>query len=150
MNKEMKQGIKDFIAEVNPMIKVYFQSYDLECDVFEEKVYIGRTYDRRTDEYFANFVHELNPQCNFNPFLLSILHEIGHIETWTDEDADDKDVTYAILKMQFDSLEKTDLVMKEYCDMYFRIPLEQNATQWGIDFAMSHPDLMKKYSWLHN
>ena len=62
MNKEMKQGIKDFIAEVNPMIKVYFQSYDLECDVFEEKVYIGRTYDKRTDEYFANFIHELNPQ----------------------------------------------------------------------------------------
>lgn len=150
MNKEMKQGIRNFIAEVNPMIEVHFQDYDLECDVFDEIVYIGKTYDKKTDIFFEKFVHELNPQCNFNTFLLSILHEIGHIETWTDEDADNKDAIYAMLKMQFDSKELDEKTLEEYCNMYFRIPLEQNATQWGIDFAMTHQELMEKYDWLHN
>ena len=40
--------------------------------------------------------------------------------------------------------------LEEYCDMYFRIPLEQNATEWGINYALSHLDLMQKYDWLHN
>ena len=152
MERNIKRGIKNFIAEVNPMLKVKFQEWDLECDVFEEIIYVGKTYDKRTDRYFKNFVNELNPECaKVNPFLLSLLHEIGHIETWEDEVADEKDAVYALLKMQFD--EETDLTdarCEEYCNLYFRIPLEQNATEWGIDFALSHMDLMKKYEWLHN
>ena len=46
--------------------------------------------------------------------------------------------------------ELDEKTLEEYCNMYFRIPLEQNATQWGIDFAMTHQELMKKYDWLHN
>ena len=152
MNKEMKLGIYKFIKEVNPDCGVKFQKYDLECDVFDEVVYVGESYDKRTDIYFANFVKELNPECSkVNPFLLSLLHELGHIETYTDEDADDKELTYAVLKMKYDDEEElTDEKLEEYCDMYFRMPLEQNATEWGIDYALSHLDLMQKYDWLHN
>ena len=140
MNKEMKLGIYKFIKEVNPDYAVKFQKYDLECDIFDETI------------SFANFVNQLNPECSkVNPFLLSLLHEIGHIETYTEEDEDDKDMKYAMLKMQYDDEEElSDERLEEYCDMYFRIPLEQNATEWGIDYALSHLDLMQKYDWLHN
>jgi len=151
MNKEMKLGIYKFIKEVNPDYNIKFQKYDLECDVYEETIYVGESYDKRTDRYFENFVKELNPECSkVNPFLLSLLHEIGHIETYTEEDEDDKDKVYAILKMQYDEEELSDDKLEEYCNMYFRIALEQNATEWGINYALSHLDLMEKYSWLHN
>ena len=151
MNKEMKLGIYRFIKEVNPELLVKFQKYDLECDVFDEIIYIGESYDKRTDKYFENFVKQLNPKCSkINPFLLSLLHEIGHIETYTEEDMDNKDAIYAILKMQYDEEELSDEKLEEYCDKYFRIPLEQNATEWGINYALSHLDLMQKYDWLHN
>ena len=151
MDKKMKLGIYRFIKEVNPELLVKFQKYDLECDVFDEIIYIGESYDKRTDKYFENFVKQLNPKCSkINPFLLSLLHEIGHIETYTEEDMDNKDAIYAILKMQYDEEELSDERLEEYCDMYFRIPLEQNATEWGTDYALSHLDLMQKYDWLHN
>ena len=152
MDKTMKLGIYNFIKEVNSDYNVKFQKYDLECDIDEETIYVGESYDRRTDKYFENFVSQLNPDCRkVNPFLLSLLHEIGHIETYTEEDEDDKDMKYAILKMQYDDEEQlSDEKLEEYCDMYFRIPLEQNATEWGIDYALSHLDLMQKYDWLHN
>lgn len=151
MERKNKEGIKSFIQEINPMLKVEFQEWDLECDVFDEIVYVGKTYDKRTDRYFRQFVNELNPECaRVNLFLLSLLHEIGHIETWDDEIADEKDAIYGLLKMQFDDEENLDdAKMKEYCDLYYRIPLEQNATEWGIEFALSHMDLMKKYEWLN-
>ena len=152
MDKAMKLGIYNFIKEVNPDYAVKFQKYDLECDIFDETIYVGESYDKRTDRYFANFVNQLNPECSkVNSFLLSLLHEIGHIETYTEEDEDDKDMKYAILEMQYnDEEELSDERLEEYCDMYFRIPLEQNATEWGIDYALSHLDLMQKYDWLHN
>ena len=86
----MKLGIYKFIKEVGEEYGVKFHKYDLECDVFDEIIYVGETYDKRTDLYFKNFVNKLNPECRkINPFLLSLLHEIGHIETYTDELSDD-------------------------------------------------------------
>ena len=151
MNRKMRNGIRDFVAAVNPMIKVKFQKWDLECEVYEDTLYIGKCYDKRTDRYFENFIHTLNPDCNFNVFLLSLLHEIGHIETWDEDVADEKEIIYGLLKLTYDEEQNlTDKEMEAYCQSYYRIPLEQNATQWGIDFAMAHPQLMEKYSWLNN
>lgn len=146
MNKEMKLGIYNFIKEVNMDLRVKFQEYDIECDIYDEIIYIGATFDKQIDKYFQEFVEQLEPKCkNINPFLLSILHEIGHIETWTEEDLEEKHFLYNMLQMNY-----KDSDIKEYNNMYFRIPLEQNATEWGINYALSHLDLMKKYNWLHN
>ena len=152
MNKEMKLGIYNFIKEVNPEYGVKFQKYDLECNVFDEIIYIGETYDKRTDKFFKDFVNKLNSQCKtINPFLLSILHEIGHIETWSDEASKEKDMIYGLLELKYDAEEVlTEDKLEEYCNLYFNIPLEKDATLWGIDYALSHLDLMEKYNWLHN
>ena len=146
---DMRNGIKSFIMEVNPMLSVKFQEYDLECDVFDETIYVGKSYDKRTDRYFREFVNELNPECaKINLFLLSLLHEIGHIETWDEDEADNKDMIYSLLQMEFEDSNLGDADLKKYCDLYYHIPLERNATEWGIEFALSHMDLMKKYEWL--
>lgn len=148
MNIIKKIGIKRFIREIDKDIKVKFQKYDMECDVYEETVFIGDTYDARTDKFFMEFVKEIRPDCNIPVLPLSILHEVGHIMTWDEDLSTDKDMTYALLKMGFEEGKKDDAALKEYDDMYFRIPLELNATLWGIDFAMNNPELMKKYNWI--
>ena len=152
MNKKMKQGIRDFVREVNPTVNVKFQGWDLQCGIFEDTIYVGKTYNKKTDEYYADYVNSINPDCrNINLFLLSLLQEIGHIETYDDERGEEKDVMFSLLQLEYNSKEElTDEEEEKYCQLYYRIPLEANATQWGIDFALSHRDLMEKYNWLHN
>ena len=147
MNIVKRFGIKKFIKEIDKDIKVKFQKWDMECDVYEDTVYIGATYNKRTDVLYENFVKTLNPDCDVPVFLLSILHEIGHIMMYDEEDMEEKDMIYGLLKTALDNDPSQDL--EDRCvKAYFRIPLELKATQWGIDYAMSHPDFIQKYMWL--
>lgn len=146
MNMIKRIGTRKFIKEVsNNLVKVKFQKWDMECDVYEDTVYVGKTYDKRTDGYFMDFVKEIMPECaDYNIYLLSILHEIGHIMTWDEDAADDKDVVFEVLKMMYDE----DQDAEKYNHAYFNIPLEYDATMWGLYWAKSHPEIMKKYEWL--
>jgi hypothetical protein len=145
MNIIKKIGCRNFVKEIDKNIKVKFQKYDMQCDVDDEIVYIGKSYNIDTDRYFMDYVKELSPKCKTPMFLLSILHEIGHIMTWTDDNADLKETQFALLEMGY---QEGEIDLEECCNMYFRIPLESNATIWAIEFAEDHPDLIKKYLWL--
>ena len=144
MNIIRRIGIKQFIKEIDKDIKVKFQKYDMECDIFEEIVYIGKPYDKENDRRFGEFVKELNPACDAPVFLLSILHEVGHIMTYEEDALEEKDFLYAAIDLKLQSGEDEEECVKEY----FRIPLEKAATEWAIDFAMSNPQLIEKYKWL--
>lgn len=147
MNIIKKIGVKKFVKEIDKDIKVKFQKWDMECDIFEEIVYIGKTYTPRMDELFMDYVKQINPNCNTPMFLLSILHEIGHIMTYEEEDLDEKHATYGLLQI-FLGEDPSPEAIDACANMYFRIPLEAKATMWAIDFAMSNPDLINKYLWL--
>ena len=151
MNNKVKNGIKDFIREINPMVQVKFQDLELEVDIDDEVIYVGKSVDKRADKYFMAFVKKINSKAEFiNPALLSLLHELGHIETWTTEDREMKDFMFNVLKLSYEDVDifATDELLKEYCFQYFNIPLEKNATEWAIDFALEHKDLLDKYNWL--
>ncbi len=148
MNIIKKIGIKRFVKEINKDIKIKFQKYDMECDTYDDIVYVGETYDKRTDKYFMDFVKKIRPECDVPIFFLSLLHEVGHIMTYDIEDEENKDIIYGLLKIQFDESKKDDAALQQYDEMYFNIPLERNATEWGINFAMNNPKLIKKYMWL--
>lgn len=140
-----KIGIRNFVKEIDKDIKVKFQEWDMECDIFENTVYIGKPYDKENDRRFGEFIKELNPTCNVPVFLLSILHEVGHIMTYEDDEKlDEKDLLYAAIDLKIQSGADLDACVAEY----FRIPLEREATEWAIEYAMNHPELMAKYSWL--
>lgn len=145
MNIIKRIGIKNFIKEIDKDIKVKFQKYDMECDLYEDIVYVGKTYNPITDKLFMDYVKELDPTCNVPVFILSILHEVGHIMTYDEEDVEEKDVIYALLRMEFNENKENE---EEYVKKYFRIPLETNATEWGIRFAKENPELIKKYLWI--
>ena len=147
----MKSGIKDFLREVNPAVKVHFQDYELEVNIYEETVYVGQSIDKRADKYFMEYIESLNPEAkNINSTLLSLLHELGHIETWTEKEANDKDFIFGVLEYAYQDIDvfEDEEILKDYCFKYFNIPLERSATEWAIDFALSHKELLNKYNWL--
>ena len=151
MDRKMKSGIKDFLREVNPAVKVRFQDYELEVNIYEETVYVGQSIDKRADKYFMEYIESLNPEAkDLNPTLISLLHELGHIETWTEEELDDKDFIFGVLQYAYQDVDlfEHEEILKDYCFKYFNIPLERNATLWAIDFALSHKELLAKYDWL--
>ena len=139
----MKKAIVELIKSIDENIKVVFHKGALECDIEENTVYIGNELTDEEDELFLDFVKELNPRCNYNAFLMGILHEVGHLLTY-DEDLDqDRDDQYAIMQIAYKfGLCDTDTLNKEY----FKIPLELNATQWAIDFAIANQSRMDKFN----
>ena len=129
--------IRDFIANIDPDIEV-FRGHCFEVDIAEEKIYLG---NKRYDQVSAIFMNYWkNEYQDFNPnwCVLSILHEIGHIMTDTDElqnNRQELDGIYSFMRAQ-------DIINDlEYFNAYFGIPAEMEATKWGIEFYRLNQDL---------
>lgn len=138
-----KRAIKKFIKEIDGSIKVKFQKGRMECDPEREIIYIGKTRIPEEDKFFGDFIKEIAPDCPYNSLIMGILHEIGHIMTYTDELDEDRNKQYALLQAAHEfGVYDTAALNKEY----FKIPMELEATWWGIDFAMSFPEFMNKYT----
>ena len=70
---------------------------------------------------------------------MGILHEVFHIITYDEELDRDRHEQYTLLKAAyyFNILDKKSLNRE-----YFKIPLELNATEAAIDWAMHHTQIM--------
>lgn len=83
---------------------------------------------------FRDFCKELQPELHCDIFLLSFIHELGHHETldeWNDEE-------YLDMKIQKEQINKMKVSQKEKNFMYFNIPDERRATEWGLQYIMEH------------
>ena len=136
-----RKAIKKLIKSINKNIKVVFHKGQLECDIINKIVYVGSKNSDIADRLFSDFVKENCSECKYNAFLMGILHEVGHIMTWNEELDKDRDEQYSLMKVAYKlGLYDADTLNKEY----FKIPLELNATKWGIEYAMSHRRKMNK------
>lgn len=136
-----RKAIKKLIKSINKNIKVVFHKGQLECDTINKIVYVGSKNSDIVDRLFSDFVKENCSECKYNAFLMGILHEVGHIMTWNEELDKDRDEQYLLMKVAYKlGLYDADTLNKEY----FKIPLELNATKWGIEYAMSHRRKMNK------
>ena len=89
---------------------------------------------KSNDIDFRDFCKELQPQLHCDIFLLSFMHELGHHETvdeWEDEE-------YLDMKIQKEKINKMKVSQKEKNFMYFNIPDEKRATEWGLKYIMAH------------
>lgn len=83
---------------------------------------------------FRDFCKKLQPELHCDIFLLSFMHELGHHETldeWDDEE-------YLDMKIQKERINKMKVSQKEKNFMYFNIPDERRATEWGLQYMMEH------------
>lgn len=98
------------------------------------------------DLWFVEYVKERFGYDVRYPFIISLLHEVGHHKT--DEWINDE--LYNFCLQEKERIEAEMLVAKdeETCKklewQYFNLPDEIIATKWAVDYATNNPDQIKK------
>ena len=72
---------------------------------------------------------------------MSILHEVGHIMTATDEIRDNRFLLDNIYSFLYSENAINEL---EYFNSYFDIPAEYDATLWGINYYIQNKEKCDK------
>jgi len=130
--------ITHFIHKIDSSIQIDFDS-DFCADVVNKIVYIESKEHLEEDRLIQNFV-----QDNFNvlmdPFLIGILHEVGHIMTYDEQKNGERAVLYALLAITYDKSK-----YEEYSNAYFSIPAEFEATKWAVNYYVNHQKLCDNF-----
>ena len=141
MNIIKRFYVKQMVKQIDKTIKVKFGKC-LQCEPTENTIYVNNKTDIIDIVTFRDYVKELNSKCKFNTLLLGILHEIGHIYTYEEQNEEDYNRDTKLLSLLF---QEKKLSAKQLNEFYVRLPLEANATKWAIDFAMQNKKFCKYY-----
>lgn len=141
MNIIKKYYVKKFVKQIDRTIKVKFGKR-LECEPTENTIYVNNVTDKIDTKTFNEYVRELNSKCKFNSFILGILHEIGHIYTYEEQNEEEYNRDTELLSLLFQEKKLTEEQINYF---YLRLPLESNATKWAIEFAMLNKNFCKYY-----
>ena len=141
MNIIKRFYVKQMVKQIDKTIKVKFGKC-LECEPTENTIYVNNKTDIIDIVTFRDYVKELNSKCKFNTLLLGILHEIGHIYTYEEQNEEEYTRDTELLSLLF---QEKKLSAKQLNEFYVRLPLEANATKWAIDFAMQNKKFCKYY-----
>jgi len=137
--KKMKV-LNDFIKTINSDYKVLKDKYEFTSDWEEGKVWVCFTENKEDDTLFMDYIKETY-KIEIDTFLMSLLHEIGHLETETEELSDSRAIELFMLEVAYDN---GAITKKEYFDRYFKIECESLATEWGIEYYKSHQEQCKE------
>lgn len=141
MNIIKRFYVKQMVKQIDKSIKVKFGKC-LECEPTENTIYVNNKTDIIDIVTFRDYVKELDSKCKFNTLLLGILHEIGHIYTYEEQNEEEYTRDTELLSLLF---KEKKLSAKQLNKFYVRLPLEANATKWAIDFAMQNKKFCKYY-----
>lgn len=98
------------------------------------------------DIWFAEFIKERFNYTTRYTFILSLLHEVGHMKT----DDDISDATYDFCAKEKERIDKamnrakTEKTCKKLEWQYFNLPDEIMATAWAVNYARKHPQEIEK------
>ena len=141
MNIIKRFYVKQMVKQIDKSIKVKLGKC-LQCEPTENTIYVNNKTDIIDIVTFRDYVKELNSKCKFNTLLLGILHEIGHIYTYEEQNEEEYTRDTELLSILFN---EKKLSAKQLNEFYVRLPLEANATKWAIDFAMQNKKFCKYY-----
>lgn len=100
------------------------------------------------DEYFDDFVFKtFGFAVGENDFVLSLLHEIGHLQTLKDIEQETYEKCQEKIEKIENKLAKDNLTEKKEKNLhfkYFALPTEIVATAWAVAWARKHPKKYKK------
>ena len=141
MNIIKRFYVKQMVKQIDKSIKVKFGKC-LQCEPTENIIYVNNKTNIIDIVTFRDYVKELNSKCKFNTLLLGILHEIGHIYTYEEQNEEEYTRDTELLSLLF---KEKKLSAKQLNEFYVRLPLEANATKWAIEFAMKNKKFCKYY-----
>ena len=113
-----KLKVKKFVKQISPDIKVKF-GRALECEPTENTIYVSFKSNEIDKKTFMEYVKELDKTCQFNDLVLGILHEIGHIFTYDENDEEpylqDTELLSLLYKEQMLSAEELNQMGNRIC-----------------------------------
>jgi hypothetical protein len=122
-------------STLNSMVKSFDENYSVilsdkyAVDLDNEVITYALLIDSRNDNFYKNFVSRFPCVENFNILFLSILHEIGHLET-QDEMENDTEIR------------NTELDEETYFNLYN----ERIATDYAGFWVQDNFEIAKKYN----
>lgn len=132
------QGAESIENILNKFLEPFECTAELSSDFSywysESLICVALAVTEANDRDFQEFCKELQPELHCDTFLLSFMHELGHHETldeWDDEE-------YLDMKIQKEKINKMKVNQKEKNFMYFNIPDERRATEWGLQYIMEN------------
>ena len=126
--------IKEFVQSIDPEIKVHMSGDEFYCIISEKLINVPFVSDSEGDRLFDEFVMDRFGK-SINPYLMGILHEVGHIKTFDSNLDKDRDILYFMLQLDY-----TNERYEEFTRMYFSIPSEFAATEWAVNYYLSHKE----------
>lgn len=115
---------------------------DFECWVGENLITYALAVANRTNEWFMENFRSLAPDIECDFFLASLLHEVGHTETYFAL-TDDENVECFNAKMELgrrmDAEPSNDELKNIYFE-YFNLPDEYEATMWAIEYMRNNSE----------
>lgn len=136
-----KYYVKKMVKQIDKSIKVKFGKA-LQCEPTENTIYVAFKTNNVDKKTFMDYVKEINSKCKFNDLMLGILHEIGHIYTYEEQDEEPYNRDVELLSLLYQN-KKIDAEQMNY--FYLRLPLESKATKWAIEFAMLNKNFCKEF-----
>ena len=111
----------------------------------KEMVTFKLTENTVEDKWFTEFIKERFDYDVRYPFIISLLHEVGHHKT-------SDDIGQAVYDFCISEKERIDNEMQTANTeqskvlewQYFNLPDEIMATQWAVNYAKEHPKKIKK------
>ena len=119
--------IEKFVHSIDSTIEVGF-NHNFCADISEYKIYIEDYEHPIEDKLIQNFIKE-QFGIIIHPFLIGILHEIGHLMTYEAELDEQRTIMYALLAYIYDETQ-----YEQYSEVYFKIPAELAATTWAVEY----------------
>lgn len=143
------------IDEINMVLNDFLKEFGVTAELGSEFAYwIGEdriTYNvllpETATDYFMDNFNRLAPDIDCDPFLASILHELGHAETLEYMEEVEELYCYKMkhqieIECQGDCSEEK---IKELHQRYFDLPDEHEATMWAIEYIRNNYEKMAKF-----
>ena len=133
--------VKAFVNKIDSSIEVNFHESEFFADIYDNSISITFNQDWETDELFSFFLYE-EFSSHTNIFMMSLLHEVGHLMTNDDDMLDERDTIYSLLKVGYELSNN----FQDYNRMYFHIPAEYEATAWAVNFYRTHKTMCDAFA----
>ena len=131
--------LNDFIKTINEDYEV-FEDTEFTSDWEQGEVWVCFQENKEDDQLFMNYIKN-KYQIEIDTFLMSFLHEIGHLETEDEELSNSRAIELFTLEIGYDN---GAITKEEYFNRYFEIECETLATKWGVDYYLGHQEQCKQ------
>ena len=140
LNKAISKPLKDRFG-ISKAVCTNEYSYIFE----DESITFKLTEGTIEDKWFAEFINERFGYEVKYPFIISLLHEVGHHKA--NDEIDGAIYNFCMAEKERISAEMQDAdadKSKALEWQYFNLPDEIMATQWAVAYAKKHPRIVEK------